>query len=118
MASKWMFRITLSMVAIIVVTTVFLGLVETNQYSAYAACRKLALTTKGYGVWNHAHTLQLVFSSRISFSDGYNELSCTTNGVGPFWVVQAWMKTNVACVNSLTDQGADICPEDYFGVKP
>lgn len=118
MAPKRIIRTILVFLATIVGITLFFGLVRTNQYSAYAECRKLALTTKGYGVWNHTRTFPLIFSSMISFSDGYNELSCTATGIGPFWVVQTSMKTNVACANSLTDEGADLCPEDYFGVNP
>ena len=118
MLPKWISKTVIVLLAIIVATTLFFGLVKTNQYSAYAECRKLALTTKGYGVWNHERTLPMVFSSMVSFSDGYNELSCTANGIGPFWVVQRYMKTNVACANSLADKGADLCPEDYFGVNP
>ena len=117
MLPKWTFRILLVLLAIVVVTTMFFGLIKTKKYSAYAECQKLAMTTKGYGAWNHERTIPMVFVSRIDFSDGYNELSCTANGIGPFWVVQASMKTNVACANSLSDE-PDLCPEDYFGVIP
>ncbi|HZM24809.1 MAG TPA: hypothetical protein VFC02_23870 [Anaerolineales bacterium] len=118
MFPKWIFRVALVLLAIVVVTTVFFGLIKTEKYSAYAECRKLAMTTKGYGVWDHERTFSMVFSSLVSFSDGYNELSCTANGIGPFWVVQRSMKTNAACANSLTYDGVDLCPEDYFGVSP
>jgi len=118
MLPKWIFRILAVLLAIIVVTTVFFGLVRTKRYSAYAECRKLAMSTKGYGVWHHERTLPMVFISRVDFSDGYNELNCTVKGIGPFWVVHTSMKTNVACANALTDEGADLCPEDYFGVNP
>lgn len=117
MLPKSIFRNSLALLAIVVVTTMFFGLIRTEKYSAYAECRKLAMTTKGYGAWNYERTIPMVFISRIDFSDGYNELSCTANGIGPFWVVQASMKTNVACANSLSDE-PDLCPEDYFGVIP
>ena len=117
MDPKRIFRILLVFLAIVMVTTLFFGLIQTKNYSAYAECRKLAMTTKGYGAWNYVRTIPMVFVSRIDFSDGYNELSCTANGIGPFWVVQASMKTNVACANSLSDE-PDLCPEDYFGVIP
>lgn len=118
MAPRWIIRTIFVLLATLVGMNLVFGWVKTDRYSAYAECRKLALTTKGYGVWNHVRTFPLVFSSMISFSDGYNELSCSATGIGPFWVVQTSMKTNVACANSLTEDGVDLCPEDYFGVNP
>lgn len=118
MFPKWIFRVALVLLTSVVVTTMFFGLIKTEKYSAYAQCRKLAMATKGYDTWSYERTIPMVFISRIDFSDGYNELSCTANGIGPFWDVQTSMKTNVACANSLTDEGADLCPEDYFGVNP
>jgi hypothetical protein len=117
MLPKWITRTALVLLAIIVLTTVFFGLVKTEKYSAYSVCRKLAMTTKGYAVWTYERTLQMVFTSRVIFSDGYNELRCAVNGIGPFWTVQWVMKTNVGCANSLNGE-ADLCPEDYFGVIP
>jgi hypothetical protein len=118
MVRKWATRIPLWLLLAVVVTTMLFGSIKTKSYSAYAECRKVAAATTGYGVWTHERTFPLVFMSQVFFSDGYNELSCTANGIGPFWVAQASMKTNVACAIRLTDEGADLCPEDYFGVAP
>ena len=117
MLRKPILRITLLLLALIVVTTVFFGLAKTKQYSAYAECRELAVTTKGYTVWNYERTFPMVFMSQVVFSDGYNTLTCKATGIGPFWAVRGHVKTNVGCSKSLSDQG-DMCPEDYFGVDP
>ena len=68
--------------------TIFLGLAKTKQYSAYSVCRQLAMTTKGYAVWNYERTFPMVFMSQIVFSDGYNDLACDAIGIGPFWTVR------------------------------
>ena len=109
-------KILLLCVAIIVVTTLFFGLVKTKQYSAYAACRNVAMNTKGYGVWNHERTFPMVFMAQIVFSDGYNDLSCNAVGIGPFWSVTRSMHTLVGCGKNLITE--EMCPEDYFGVNP
>jgi hypothetical protein len=94
---------------------------ETKQFSAYAACRKVALATKGYAVWEHEQTVQQLFISWVVFSDGFNDLSCQAIGVGPFWKVRESMHTLVGCGKS-PENGELImkstCPEDYFGVNP
>jgi hypothetical protein len=93
------------------------GLAKTEKYSAYAECRKVAETTKGYAAWKYERTFQLIFESRVVFSDGYNDLTCVAVGIGPYWTVRGSYHTLVACLESL-DNGGGICPEDYFGVAP
>lgn len=100
----------------IVLLTLVLSLVQTKQFSAYAACRNAALETKGYDIWKHESTIPLVFVSYITFSDGYNGLTCSTAGIGPFWRVTSLFKTLVGCGLSLDPPIP--CPEDYFGVEP
>ena len=109
-------KLLLVLVIIVVVMTIFFGLAKTKQYSAYAACRQLAMTTKGYAAWNYKHTYSIVFLSQIVFSDGYNELVCDATGIRPFWRVRTSTHTLVACMKSL--EPAAMCPEDYFGVNP
>ena len=112
-------RILLSLfllLAVIMVSTMFFGLIKTEHYSAYGACRKVAMNTKGYAIWNHEQTFPIVFWSRIVFSDGYNDLSCDAIGIGPFWTVRGSMHTLVGCGLNLNT--GDMCPEDYFGVNP
>lgn len=101
----------------IVLLTFVLSFVQTKSFSAYAVCRNLALETKGYDVWKHQTTTPIVFVSQITFSDGYNDLSCSAVGIGPFWQVTSYSKTNVACALSLSNP-PDLCPEDFFGVEP
>ncbi|MBL8098650.1 MAG: hypothetical protein JNK81_05680 [Anaerolineales bacterium] len=100
----------------IVLLTFILSFLQTKQFSAYAACRNLAMNTKGYAVWKHVSTLPLVFRSYITFNDGYNSFSCRATGIGPFWVANNELKTNVGCGLSLIPPVS--CPEDYFGVEP
>ena len=116
MLRKRLIRTALILLAIIVITTSFLGLAKMTHYSAYAACRKTAMTVKGYAVWKYERTFPMVFRSRIFFSDGYNELDCEATGIGPFWRVTGHGQTLVACVKNLDT--AEMCPEDYFGVDP
>ena len=117
MFRKPILRLTLLLLALIVISTVFFGLAKTKQYSAYAECRKLAMTTKGYGIWNYERTFSRVLMSQIVFFDGYNTLTCEATGIGPFWAVQGYIKTIVGCSKSLSGE-ADMCSEDYFGVDP
>jgi hypothetical protein len=116
MTRKWSRRTTLLLLAIVIITTVFFGLAKTTQYSAYAACRKVAMTTKGYAAWKYERTFPMLFLSRVSFSDGYNELACDAMGIGPFWIVTRSLQTLVACVKNF--ETGEMCPEDYFGVNP
>ena len=104
--------------AFVVLLSMFLGSVETNRFSAYGACRGVALQTKGYAIWDHVHTTQMIFASWMVFSDGYNDLTCQTIGVGPFWAVTSTTKTNVACATELSSDPSSHCPEGYFGVSP
>ncbi len=115
MSLKWKVGILLLLLAMIIVTTPFFGRVETKQFSAYAACRKTAVTTKGYAVWEHKETIQKMFVSWVVFSDGFNDLSCQAIGMGPFWMVKISMHTLVGCAKSLD---GEMCPEEYFGVNP
>jgi hypothetical protein len=103
---------------LVVLLTIILGLVETNRFSAYGVCRDTALHTKSYAAWEHVHTTQIVFVTRMTFSDGYNELTCQAIGIGPFWTATSTLKTLVGCATSLSDNPTDACPEDYFGVNP
>jgi hypothetical protein len=126
MLRKWAIRILL-LLAIVVTTTIFFGLIKTKQFSAYGECRKFALATKGYDVWKYKHTLQLIFMSLVVFNDGYNDLTCYAFGVGPFWSVQGASETIVGCLTGIPGKnngqvrevGEDgLCLRDYFGVEP
>lgn len=117
MSRKWKIGIPLFLLTIIL-TTVFFGRVETKQFSAYAACRQVALETKGYSTWKHARTDQMVFVSWVVFYDGYNDLTCQAVGIGPFWTAGNTMHTLVGCATSLSSDAASACPEEYFGVSP
>ena len=125
MIRKWTVR-ALLLITPVVVVTLFFGLVKTKQFSAYGECRKYALTTKGYDVWKYKHTLPLVFMSLVVFNDGYNDLDCYANGIGPFWRVQGATETIVGCLTSVPgsveqvkEVGEDgLCRRDYFGVEP
>jgi len=103
---------------LIILTTVFFGLVETRQYSAYAVCRNVAMNVKGYAIWEHKRTYQFVFQSWVVFSDGYNDLTCYASGIGPFWVINGYSQTLVACLSALSDNPDGYCPEGHFGVSP
>ena len=108
--------LVISLISLVLLNFI-LSFVSTKQFSAYAACRNLAVETKGYGIWKHQATIPLVFNSQVIFSDGYNDLNCSATGIGPFWQVTSYIKTNAACSLSLSNP-PDLCPEDYFGVVP
>ena len=116
MSRKRPIRTAFILLAIVLLTTLSLGLVKRTAYSAYTSCRKLAMTTKGYAVWKYDRTVQMESKSRIFFSDGFNELTCEAMRIGPFWVVTSNIQTRFGCVKNL-DRG-EMCPEDYFGVNP
>lgn len=118
MSRNWKVKIPLLFIIATVVATLFFGRIESRQYSAYAACRESALNTKGYAVWQHKQTFQMIFISRVVFSDGYNDLSCQAIGIGPFWTANSSMHTLVGCAKSLEIEEANMCPEGYFGVSP
>lgn len=115
MSRKWNFGIVL-FVSILAIETVILGQEKTNQFSAYAACRDVAIATKGYGVWKHTGTTPLLFFSAIQFSDNANYLSCSAIGIGPFWMGIPTFETLRGCLRNA--QGVSPCPEGYFGVSP
>jgi hypothetical protein len=115
---QWRLGILLFLLAIMFSTTPFFGRVETSRFSAYAACRKVAMATKGYAVWTHQRTTQRLFRSRVVFSDGFNRLDCRAIGVGPFWIVRMALPTFVDCSKNLGNGKIIMCPEEYFGVSP
>lgn len=98
-----------------VLLTLILGFAWNVRFSAYNSCRALALKTQAYDVWKHVSTTQDGFQSKVSFSDGYNDLTCTAIGIGPVWFTSFYIKTDVACT---VGNPPDTCPEDYFGVEP
>jgi hypothetical protein len=110
-------RAILILFMILVLSSFILSFVQTESFSAYGACRDLALKTKGYAIWKHQSAIPLVFMSQVTFSDGYNDLNCSAAGIGPFWQVTSFIKTNAACSLSLSNP-PDLCPEDYFEVEP
>ena len=118
MSLNWKLGISVFLLAVMFITTPFFGRVETKQFSAYAACRKVAKTTKGYAEWKHALTTQKIFMSRVTFSDGLNRLDCHAIGIGPFWVVRKALPDVVVCDQDLEDGKTLLCQEDYFGVSP
>src|SRR5215216_996401 len=97
MSLNWKVGIPLFILAMIVFTTPFFGRIETRHFSAYAACRKVAMNTKGYAVWKHEQTIQKMFRSRVWFSDGFNAIDCRAIGIGPFWIVRASLQTWAGC---------------------
>lgn len=102
--------------SILLMSTIVFGLVETHEFSAYAACRRIVMTVKGYGVWKHIGTDQFIFMSFMKFYDDGNYLSCSAIGIGPFWVASRGFQTIRGCIRNA--QGVSPCPEDYFGVSP
>jgi hypothetical protein len=74
MSLQWKLGLLLFLLTIFVVSTPFFGRVETRWFSAYAACRRVAMARKGYAVWKPEQTTQKIFRSRIIFSDGFSEL--------------------------------------------
>lgn len=105
------------LLTIFILVTFVLSFVQTKQFSAYAACRNVAIETKGYAVWEHQSTIPFVFLSRITFSDGINNLDCNAMGIMSFWAVTSHSKTNAFCGTNLSET-PNPCLEDYFGVKP
>ena len=120
MSRKWTIKIPLLFLAVIIITTIFFGLVKTNQYSAYGECRKVVATRKGYAIWKYERTIQLVFKSWVVFNDGYNDLTCYAIGIGTFWAVEGIGETLAACLPSFGSEVGEegFCPRDYFGVSP
>jgi hypothetical protein len=118
MSLRWKVGILLVLVQLMVFSTPFFGRVQTRHFSTYAACRKVALTTKGYAVWKPQGLARRIFRSRLIFSDGFNSLDCSAIGIGPFWIVSLSQHTyNVGCTKDLGNGQTIACPEDYFGVS-
>ena len=118
MLPNWKVGLSVLLLAILIISTPYFGRVETKQFSAYAACRKVPMKTKGYATWTHTRTIQFMFRSQVLFSDGFNGLSCQAIGVGPFWMVGKARPTLAGCSKDLGNGNAMPCPEDYFGVSP
>ena len=108
----------LLVLATMVFTTPGFGRVETRAFSAYAACRKVAIATKGYAVWKHEQTIERMFQPRILFSDGFSTIHCRAIGIGPFWIVQKVRHTWAVCEKDVGNGKIIMCSEDYFGVSP
>ncbi len=87
------------------------------QY-AYQACRKVMLNTEGYRVWKLKDSQYRLISATFTFSDGFNDATCTVTGLGSFWKVTRTMQTLVGCVQALTDSGGLPCPAAKYGVSP
>lgn len=118
MSRQWKFGIALLVTMVVIaVETIIFGQIETNYFSAYAACRDVAKATKGYGVWKHTSTKQTFPTTRIMFADGSNDLACDAIGIGPFWIAFDNWHTLVGCVESFSPK-VKSCPEGYFGVSP
>ncbi|HSJ89466.1 MAG TPA: hypothetical protein VK909_19805 [Anaerolineales bacterium] len=118
MFPNWKVAAPLFLVAILLVSTPYFGGVKTKEFSAYAACRKIAMATKAYATWEHEQTMPMLFRSRVRFSDGFNHLNCQAIGVGPFWTVGKVRPILASCSKDLGNGKAEPCPEDYFGVRP
>lgn len=87
------------------------------QY-AYQACRKVMLNTEGYGVWMLKDSQYRLITATFTFSDGFNDATCTAIGLGSFWKVTGTMQTLVGCAKSLSDTVSSECPRAKFGVNP
>jgi hypothetical protein len=118
MSLNWKLGLSLLILSTLFITTPFFGSVETRQFSAYAACRKVAMATKAYATWTHVQTNQKIFMSQVRFSDGINSLDCQAIGIGPFWMVRKALPTLLTCDRELGDGMSLICPVEYFGVSP
>ena len=110
--------VVLFLLVSVALSTPFFARVETKQFSAYAACRKVALAKKGYAVWKPAQTTPNLFRSEIIFSDGHSKLDCHAWGIGPFWIIRAALLNWSVCDQDLGNGQTTACPEDYFGVSP
>lgn len=88
--------------------------------SPYAACRSVMLNVEGYGPWRFQSTVppSVTHESRVTvtFNDGFNTASCSTERYGPLWIVTGVGQTAVGCGRDLK-MGAD-CPRGKFGVVP
>lgn len=118
MSLNWKAGIFLFLLALVFITTPYFGRVETRRFSAYAACRKVAMATKGYAVWEHKQTTEKMFRSRIIFSDGFSKIECRAIGVGPFWIVRVFLHNWVICDQDPNNGKIMECQEEYYGVNP
>lgn len=118
MLLNWKVVIALFLLAVLIASTPYFGRFETRQFSAYAECRKIAMSLNGYAVWKHEQTTQKIFRSRIFFSDGYNSLECRAIGVGPFWIVRGAILHLFDCSKDLGNGEVMMFPTEYFGVSP
>src|SRR6266498_1839784 len=118
MSVQWKLGLLLFLLIIFVVSTPFFAGVETRRFSAYAACRKVALARKGYAVWKLERTKPKIFGSQIIFSDGFSNLDCRALGVGPFWIVRKSLLNWSVCDQDLGNGKMMACPEEYFGGSP
>jgi len=48
-----------------------------SPQSAYQACRQIMLNTEGYGVWELRSSRFLLVSASYTFSDGFNDATCS-----------------------------------------
>ncbi|MBI5295812.1 MAG: hypothetical protein HY869_10075 [Chloroflexi bacterium] len=107
-------------------TVLLIAIVTTINFSPsdYGTCRKTAMDTKGYGVWEHQQTttqesgVAFIHYATVTFSDGTNDLSCEAVGVGPLWATSMAWQTLVACLGGVQNGSPTTCPLDYFGVYP
>ena len=118
MSLSWKSGLLIFLLIITLVTTPFFGRVTTRHFSAYAACRKVAMATKGYALWKQQKTIQYTVLSRIVFSDGFSNLDCRAIGLGPFWIVRKSLLDWNTCDKDAGNGKTVNCPEDYFGVSP
>ena len=118
MLSSWKLGVVLILLAAMVFTTPFFARAEMKQFSAYAACRNVAMATKGYAVWKHERTIKRMFRPRIVFTDGSSTIDCYAIGLGPFWTVRTAQRTWRQCSQDAGNGQTMACPEDYYGVSP
>ena len=118
MSLSWKVVLSLFLLTVLVFTTPFFGRVETKRFSAYAACRKAAMNTKGYAVWKEQRSTPRMFRLQVIFSDGYSEIDCRALGIGPFWLVRKFLLTWGVCEKDLGNGKKTMCPEDNYGVSP
>ena len=89
---------------------------STSARHAYQACRQVMLNTEGYGVWELQSSLFLLIYAHYTFSDGFNDATCSVTGSGASWQASPGLQTLAACMQSL-DSGAE-CPRAKYGVTP
>ena len=118
MGLNWKLGLSIILLAAMVFTTPFFARAETKHFSAYGACRNVAMKTQGYAVWKLRRTVRRMFRPQIIFSDGFSTIDCYAIGVGPFWTVRTARRTWAQCSKDAGNGQSTPCPEDYFGVSP